>query len=211
MKDRTVSSFRKRRGQALAARIGSLANELGRPLSIIDVGGRRDYWDNVGFNGIDRITLINNDPAELNRPSEQGELFEDVVGDARALTAISDNSYDFYHSNSVIEHVGKWEDMAAMAREAVRVAHHGWLQTPAWEFPVEPHFRLPFMHWLATPARAGLLKLSSPYRRKSRTERRFHAERINLLTRYECSVLFPDARIVTERVLLLPKSYIAMW
>jgi len=93
----------------------------------------------------------------------------------------------------------------------VRVAPHGWLQTPAWEFPVEPHFRLPFMHWLATPARAGLLRFSAPYRSKSRPERRFHAERINLLSRYECGLLFPEAHIETERVLLLPKSYIAVW
>lgn len=156
MKDRTVSSFRKRRGQALAARIAGLADELGRPLSIIDVGGRRDYWENVGYKGIGRITLVNHDPAELNRPSDKEELFEDVVGDARALADVGKGAFDFYHSNSVIEHVGSWNDMAAMAREAVRVAPHGWLQTPAWEFPVEPHFRLPFMHWLATPARAGL-------------------------------------------------------
>jgi hypothetical protein len=211
MKDRTISSFRRKRGQLLSAQIGQLANMLGRPLSIIDVGGRRDYWDNVGFEGIARITLVNYDLAELNRPSEQHELFEDVVGDARALTAVGNDTYDFYHSNSVIEHVGTWEDMAAMAREAVRVAPHGWLQTPAWEFPVEPHFRLPFMHWLATPARAALLKLSPPYHSQSRPERRFHAERINLLTRYECELLFPYARIDVERVLLLPKSYVAVW
>ena len=211
MRDGAVNSFRKRRGQALASRLARLADELGRPLSIIDVGGRRDYWNNVTLDGIGQITLVNNDPAELHRVSEKEELFEDVIGDARALTDVGNCAFDFYHSNSVIEHVGKWDDMEAMAREAVRVAPHGWLQTPAWEFPVEPHFRLPFMHWLATPARAALLKLSPPYRDNSRTERRFHAERINLLSRHECGLLFPDARIDTERLLLLPKSYIAVW
>jgi hypothetical protein len=67
------------------------------------------------------------------------------------------------------------------------------------------------MHWLARPARAGLLKFSKPYRALSRPERRFHVERINLLSRYECQLLFPDARIDTERLLFLPKSYMAVW
>jgi hypothetical protein len=43
-----------------------LSEELGRPFSFLDVGGRRDYWDNVGFDGIGRITLVNYDPAELD-------------------------------------------------------------------------------------------------------------------------------------------------
>jgi hypothetical protein len=211
MKDRTVNRFRQKRGRRLAQRLKRLSEELGRPLSILDVGGRRDYWDNVGFDGIGRITLVNYDPAELDRGDRASDLFEDVVGDARALSNIGDAAYDFYHSNSVIEHVGGWSDMEAMAKEAVRVAPHGWLQTPAWEFPIEPHFRLPFMHWLARPARAGLLKFSKPYRTLSRPERRFHVERINLLSRYECQLLFPDARIDTERLLFLSKSYMAVW
>jgi len=46
--------FRKRRGRLLAEQIRALSGKLGRPLQILDVGGRRDYWDNVGFNGIAR-------------------------------------------------------------------------------------------------------------------------------------------------------------
>jgi hypothetical protein len=45
MKDRTVNRFRKRRGKRLAERLKHLAAGVGRPLSVLDVGGRRDYWD----------------------------------------------------------------------------------------------------------------------------------------------------------------------
>ena len=135
--DGTVSSFRKRRGRLLARTLVGLAERLGRPVSVLDVGGRRDYWRNVGFEGVGRITLVNYDPADLNRGADPDGRFVDELGDARALAGIGDGQFDFYHSNSVIEHVGGWDDMAAMAREARRVAPRGWVQTPAWEFPAE--------------------------------------------------------------------------
>ena len=160
MADGTISSFRQRRGRLLASKIEALAKIKQRPVTILDVGGRRDYWDNVGFTGIAKISLLNIDPADLGRATARADVFEDQIGDATHLDGIADNAFDFYHSNSVIEHVGGWADMKNMAQEARRVAPAGWLQTPAWEFPLEPHFRLPFMHWLATPARAGLLSMA---------------------------------------------------
>jgi hypothetical protein len=101
--------------------------------------------------------------------------------------------------------------MISMANEARRVAGSGWLQTPAWEFPVEPHFRLPFMHWFATPAQAKLLYFSRPYRKESRSSRRVHAERITLMSKAEVRLLFADCDITVERFALLPKSYVAQW
>ena len=101
--------------------------------------------------------------------------------------------------------------MKRLATEARRVAPTGWLQTPAWEFPLEPHFRMPFMHWFATPMRAALLRLAPGYRDQDRDSRRIHAERINLLSRTDLKLLFPGCEIKTERVALLPKSYVVQW
>jgi len=210
MADGTVSSFRRRRGRILARKIEALAERKKRPVTILDVGGRRDYWDNVGFAGIGRIVLLNIDPADLGRATSREDIFEDRIGDARQLE-IADHAFDFYHSNSVIEHVGTWSDMKGMSREARRVAQAGWLQTPAWEFPLEPHFRLPFVHWLGTPARAAMLSMARSYRTQDRDARRMHAERINLLSRSEVRLLFPGCEIEIERVMLLPKSYIVQW
>lgn len=211
MSDGTISSFRKKRGQVLARKIAGMAARAERPVSVLDVGGRRDYWDNVGFEGIGRIVLLNIDPADLDRATARADIFEDHIGDARKLDGIENGSFDLYHSNSVIEHVGGWGDMRSMAQEARRVAGAGWVQTPAFAFPLEPHFRLPFMHWFATPLRASLLSFARHYSGQDRHSRRLHAERINLLSGGEVRLLFPGCTVETERVLLLPKSYVVTW
>jgi ubiquinone/menaquinone biosynthesis C-methylase UbiE len=188
-----------------------MARQLGRPISVIDVGGRRDYWDNVGLEGISRITLVNIEPADLGRATAFEDKFDDLLGDARHLPDFADKSYDLYHSNSVIEHVGNWGDMKAMADEALRIGRSGWLQTPAFGFPIEPHFRLPFIHWFGTPLRASLLGFARHYRHQDHAQRRLHAERINLMTQRELMILFPESQIMTERFFLLAKSFVVRW
>lgn len=209
----TVNRFRTRRGRLLAAQIATLAERLGRPVRVLDVGGRAEYWGNVGLAGIARIDVLNIEESELGTPppGTPAGVFRALVGDARRLDGWADGSVDLVHSNSVIEHVGPWPDMAAMAAELRRVGRAGWMQTPAWEFPVEPHFRAPFLHWFGQPLRRRMLALSPPYRRAGLAERRQHVDRINLLSRAEVAELFPGCEIWVERLALLPKSYVARW
>ncbi len=213
MKKYTVNAFRKRRGKLLKKKITQVADQLGRDIHILDIGGRAEYWQNVDPQNVSKITVLNYDPDELVEPGASGALgglIEYGIGDARDLSQYGDGAFDFVHSNSVIEHVGGWGDMAAMAREVRRVGQSGWHQTPAYGFPIEPHFRLPAVHWFGTPTRASLIWLSRNYRHLDHAARRLHAERINLLSRREMSILFPDANIWTERV-ILAKSYVAIW
>jgi hypothetical protein len=209
MRDFTVNRFRKARGRLLRQQIEKLADYVGRDIVVLDVGGRADYWNNVGLNRISCVHLMNYDVTELEREAPAG-IFVNQVGDARDLSAHADQSVDLVHSNSVIEHVGPWQDMAAMATELMRVGRSGWVQTPAWEFPIEPHFRVPFLHWFGQPLRRRLLWMSGPYRHMSIAERRFHIDRINLLSKTEVRALFPDCEIYVER-LVLTKSYTARW
>lgn len=209
----TVNAFRSRRGRVLAGQIAALAARVGHPITVLDVGGRAEYWENVGFAGLARVHLLNHEEGELETPAPNAPegLFRAEVGDARRLEGWADGAVDLVHSNSVIEHVGPWQDMAAMASELRRVGRAGWVQTPAWEFPIEPHYRAPFLHWLGQPARRRLLSLSRAYRAMGTAERRYHIDRINLLSRAEVATLFPDCEIWTERLLGLPKSFVARW
>ena len=86
-------------------------------------------------------------------------------------------------------------------------------QTPAWTFPMEPHFHAPFMHWMAVPLRTRMLSLSlrRRFRRMSLESRRLAVESINLLSRREVTTLFPDSELYLERWMLIAKSYTARW
>ncbi len=212
----TVNRFRRKRGVLLRGQIARLAERLGRPLVVLDVGGRPDYWANVGLEHVAHVTLLNPRQEELDRPLPDDlptGVFSKSLGDARDLVGFADQSIDLVHANSVIEHVGTWHDMARMASEARRVGRSGWVQTPAWSFPVEPHFHAPFMHWFGAPMRARMMSLSlrRSFRQMSLDRRRRAVEGINLLTRAETAALFPGAEVHVERVLLLAKSYVVRW
>lgn len=205
----TVNRFRMARGRLLARQIDTLADRLGRKLEVLDVGGRETYWANVPTQNLRRVVVLNPslDDAE---PVGDPALFHYVAGDGRDLSGFADQSIDLVHSNSVIEHVGSWSDMQAMAGEVRRVGRSGWIQTPAWEFPVEPHFRLPFVHWMGQPMRRRLIALVPPYRGMSLSERRFYVDLSNLLSLPEFRALFPDCAVHVERV-IFRKSYTARW
>jgi Methyltransferase domain len=207
--DLTQNRFRARRGRVLRSQIASLAEHFGRPIVILDVGGRADYWGNVGVDNVAAIHLLNDDERELDLKGFPG-LFIPEFGDARNLPNYADKSVDLVHSNSVIEHVGHWQDMCAMTDEVLRVGLSGWIQTPAWEFPIEPHFRLPFLHWFAQPLRRMMLRASRDYGAMNIRDRRYHADRINLLSYGEFKSLFPGCELFVER-LVVAKSYTARW
>ena len=209
----TVNRFRKARGKLLANYIHNLAASYGRDITVLDIGGRAEYWTNVGTKNISKIIVLNSAAHELARIHPQTHLFQPEVGDARDLRNYPDKSVDLVHSNSVIEHVGDWSSMTAFADEALRVGMSGWVQTPAFEFPIEPHFKLPLAHWLPAPLRRKYLRLSPGYQSANVAERRGHVDRINLLTRKEVKALFPhqEIEIITERFALLPKSYVVRW
>lgn len=86
---------------------------------VLDVGGTRPYWeglrDHWGHIPLE-ITLLN-----LDALPEQDGPFRIVAGNACALE-YGDDAFDIVHSNSVIEHVGGWQAMMAMAGEIRRVA-----------------------------------------------------------------------------------------
>ncbi|MDU8943270.1 class I SAM-dependent methyltransferase [Ovoidimarina sediminis] len=208
----TVNRFRTARGKVLGEKLAEARARLGRDLLVLDVGGRPDYWRNTSLEHVAKVIVLNYVAGELEATEMLDARFESVVGDARDLSDYANGSIDFLHSNSVIEHVGHWGDMQAMARECRRVGRAGWVQTPAWEFPVEPHFRAPFMHWFAAPIQTAMfwLSLSARHRSMPYDQRRQAVDDTNLLSKSEVRRLFPGEEIYVER-LILAKSYSVWW
>jgi Methyltransferase domain len=172
---------------------------------ILDVGGDPGTWRGSGYER--QVTLLNLGFRE--RPGPFGYL----VADARSMKAASDGTFDVVHSNSVIEHVGGWEDQRAMAAEIARVGRRYWVQTPYRHFPVEAHFLFPFFQYL-TPGLQRRVALAWPlshYRRAAVPPDLILAElgRLRLLDREDLRTLFPGAQLFDETVAGWPKSLVA--
>ncbi|MCW8966898.1 MAG: methyltransferase domain-containing protein, partial [Candidatus Pacearchaeota archaeon] len=72
----------------------------------------------------------------------------------------ANNSFDWVHSNAVLEHVGNDSQQEAFIRELYRVSSKGvMMTTPDRYFPFDLHTSLPLIHWLPKPIHRLLLKM----------------------------------------------------
>jgi hypothetical protein len=178
---------------------------------IIDIGGTERYWDIAGdflAGKAVEIHLVN-----LEAVPVAHARFRSLAGDATRLGDIADSAFDLVHSNSVIEHVGGWERMTAMAANVRRLAPRYYLQTPNFWFPVEPHFRSLGFHWLPESLRArALMRRSKGFRARQTTldGAMRQVESVRLLDRRQLAALFPDATILDERIGPFSKSLMAV-
>lgn len=202
--------FRRARMQMFLDLVRTVPRTANRPLRVLDLGGTRSYWEALSDLWQDQnfdITIVN-----LGGETLEDGLFHLRPGNACNLSEYDDNSFDVVHSNSVIEHVGHWPEMKAMADEVRRLAPHYYLQTPNFWFPLEPHFRTLFWPLYPESWRAAMLmKKRRGYRGPVATldEAMENVQTVNLLTAGQMKALFPDARIQRERAFGLTKSIIA--
>lgn len=183
---------------------------LPRPLKILDLGGTQSFWDRMNFTDLREIeiVLLNQDKQPTGAAN-----FTSVVGDARNLSQYSDAHFDIVFSNSVIEHVGSFEDQLKMAKEIQRVGRHYFVQTPAKYFPIEPHFLFPFFavfpEWLRVLlVRNFNLGWYKKIPQKEAAKDFLHYFR--LLTFGEMRQLFPTAKLIKEKFFGITKSYIVV-
>lgn len=177
--------------------------------TILDIGGWEEFWEIMGFaNTSHQITLLN----LFEQPTRNSNM-RYVLGDARNLSRWGDKAFDVVFSNSVIEHLQTREAQFAMAREAARTGKKVFVQTPSFWFPLEPHFLFPCFHWLPRGARVWLtlrFTLGHYPRAANRGEAEARVDEVRLLRKWELAEMFPGARVVTERFLGLPKSYMVI-
>lgn len=207
----TANPFRRRRIQMLCALIDRVLARRDE-CRIIDIGGTINFWstwkDFIDWRRV-HVLCVNYDPDHAAMGERRVEVEE---GDARNLSAYADKAFDIAFSNSVIEHVGLWGDMRAMADEVRRVAPSYLVQTPHYWFPIEPHARTPLLHWAPEPLayRVVMMRKCGFWEKARDVDQAVRiVQSAKLIDRRQMQALFPDADVTTERFLLLPKALIA--
>lgn len=199
--------FRQRRGTHIKELFPDLSS-----YRILDLGGSVHFWHETGL--IDKVGFVdiyNVSHSEIQTKNVAPDNIKMHMYDGQHLP-VADKSYDLVLSNSVLEHIPQSE-RAQLVREARRVGKRGFIQTPAREFFIEPHFVMPFIHWL--PRRLGRICVRvSPWAllsaHSSATQDAYWNE-VRLLSRREITELFPKDKVSAERFLGLPKAWIVYW
>jgi hypothetical protein len=183
-------------------------------VSVIDIGGTVNYWGIVPRQFIDdhkvTITIVNLPGTGMTQ--DHGP-FKFVEADGCDLSGFRDESFHIAHSNSVVEHVGDWARMVQFGKEVSRVSKKYFVQTPNYWFPVEPHCMTPFFHWLPKPTRFWLVshfQLGHWSRATSIDEAVRSVESARLLNKKMFQGLFRDADVLTEKLLFMSKSFVAI-
>lgn len=206
--------FRRKRFEIFEALLREIL-ETQPEVSVLDMGGRPGYWEKLPTDLRDsvKITCLNFQSQLNGFPASSQDLrIVTVVGDACDMSEFSDGTFDLVHSNSVIEHVGSYQNMKRFADEARRVGKNYYIQTPNYWFPIEPHYGVPFFHWLPDTWRIWLFtRMNVGYARKcSFEESKSRVRYTRMISASTMRTFFPDARIKHERLAFLPKSIMAM-
>lgn len=203
--DSLAARARRRRWAMFLARFPDLGTA-----NVIDLGGTPEFWARCPVRPA-RLAVVNLDPPKAEGPP----WVEVIVGDAcQAADLVRGGTYDIVFSNSTIEHVGGHDRCQAFAKSVRRLGSRHWIQTPYRYLPIEPHFVFPAFQFLPVAFRHRIAArwplsytrsiggvLDDPTGAVLATE---------LLGRTQLHYYFPDSEIVSERMLGITKSIIAV-
>ena len=202
------TKLRRRRFRWFEELVLRVRREHDRPIRVVDFGGTAQYWHqvyDVAANPLGlEVTLLN-----MEFQGSPDPWFEYVTGDVTDMSSFSDKHFDLGYSNSLIEHVGSVPQQMKAAAEMQRVSRYLCIQTPNFWFPWEPHYNLPFVHWLPLPPRIRLLSLV--HRRTFAAEvNAYRSNPINLMSGSILRTVFPLQTYVHHRETLvgLTKSFV---
>ena len=208
-KNSFVNQFRQKRFELLKNGIEKLIQK--DHFKILDIGGDIQYWKNIGWqHPACKIHLLN--LYESKVPENETHQFSSSVGNGLSLE-YKKGEVDLIFSNSVIEHVGSYENQQIFAGEVKRVSDKYIVQTPSIWFPLEPHSLIPLFQFLPHPIRALLIMtFNINYFPKAKTYKAaiIVSHSTLMFTHKRFKQLFPEAEIQVERFLGIPKSYTAI-
>lgn len=179
-------------------------------LRVVDLGGTVEFWVAAPVHPV-AVTVVNLEAPGAPTP----EWIETVQGDAcRAVDLLNGQRFDLAFSNSTIEHVGGHARCEEFASAVAALAPRHWIQTPYRYFPLEPHWLFPGFQFLPAAARCEVARRWPLGWASSRGldvgDATSDVLATVLLGRRELSYYFPDSEILSERVLGVTKSLVAL-
>ena len=198
--------FRPKRIRALKLALPVLSDAK---TTVLDIGGTADWWADVAPVTSD-ITIVNLDARLEADCLRAGYKFK--VVDGRSLP-FADGQFDLVHSNSVVEHVGSFDDQQRFVSELKRCGKAIYLQTPNKWFPVEPHLVAVFIHWLPFAIERRLVRWLSVWgwvQRPTQAQIDEFLLSTRLLDGREIDRMFPGYRRCDEKFFGLTKSFVVV-
>jgi 2-polyprenyl-3-methyl-5-hydroxy-6-metoxy-1,4-benzoquinol methylase len=208
--DSFVNKLRRKRFQLVQSSIENLLQK-DRKFKIIDLGGDINYWVQLDWQQPNiETTLLN--LYDNNLDDNLKSNFISIKGNALD-TPFKGKSFDLVFSNSVIEHVGSYENQSKFADEVRRLSNRYIIQTPSLWFPLEPHSLIPLFQFIPHSIRAILIMLFNINyfpKAKNYSEALVTSRTTLMFTKKRFKALFPEAHIHVEKLFGIPKSYTAV-
>lgn len=181
-----------------------------KKITVLDLGGTPAYWNQVydiNKNPLNlEITILN-----LHMPIDVNTKFKYLLGDARDLSHIPDQSFDVCFSNSMIEHLGDLCQQQRCIKEMKRVCRTLYLQTPNLYFPIEPHYQIPFIQFLPIHLRMKILSIFNRTTVITQYENYLNNP-IQLLSKKDLKFFFAENEyeIILEKLFFMTKSFVVI-
>jgi ubiquinone/menaquinone biosynthesis C-methylase UbiE len=200
--------------------------------TILDLGAAGDYYGEQPFfedayPWKENIIGVNIDLNELTSLRTKHKQVALVLADGCCLPFRS-KSIDVLFSNAVIEHVGSLRRQRRFAGEIMRISKRWFVTTPNFWFPIETHWKLPFIHFLPEKTQRQIMdsgkrlfvERSPEYSdlthnvllrslRRYFSEHSWHGQGLHLLSTTKLQELFPTSKIKKQRTTFYPEVLLA--
>ncbi|NNJ27888.1 hypothetical protein LzC2_39980 [Planctomycetes bacterium LzC2] len=183
-----------------------------RAVKVLDAGGFDSFWKALPAELVAkcRVTLL--DPGLKKPPREARDpRFEYLTGDVCELRRWRTGEFDLAFSQGTLDHLGMYERQERFAAELRRVARRYAVRTPNLWFPIDPDYRVPLWQFLPQRMRIAILCRTAVGwvdRAENREDAVRWVEETRLVTASELRRLFPDGRLMRERLCGLTKSFL---
>lgn len=197
---------------------------------ILDSGAAGDYHGEQPFfednyNYKENIIGLNININELRSLRKKYKQIPLLLADGCCLP-FKKQSIDIIFSNAILEHVGNIKKQKKYANEIMRVAKKWFITTPNFWFPIETHWKLPFIHFLPRKFQKHIMDAGKKWFVENPpkipriiqkplkdyfSKHQWYGNGYHLLSVNNLKILFPTSKITKQRTTFYPEVLIVYY